>query len=99
VIPRIQQAIVWRNWKVEWKCPVFWQHSEKCDVYNIAVLSCGMQYTVMEIMAVCVTFTLMHEVTFISGGLANLYFWWGNLRERPLGRSKRRREGNIEMDL
>jgi len=26
-------------------------------------------------------------------------FWWGNLRERPLGRSRRRWEHNIKMDL
>ena len=26
-------------------------------------------------------------------------FWWGNLRERPLGRTRRRWEDNIKMDL
>ena len=26
-------------------------------------------------------------------------FWWGNLRERPLGRPRRRWEDNIKMDL
>jgi len=26
-------------------------------------------------------------------------FWWGNLRERPLGRPRRRREDNIKMDF
>jgi hypothetical protein len=26
-------------------------------------------------------------------------FWWGNLKERPLGRHKHRREYNIEMEL
>jgi hypothetical protein len=32
-------------------------------VCNIVVLSCGMQYAVMEIMGLCVTFTFVHEVT------------------------------------
>jgi hypothetical protein len=27
------------------------------------------------------------------------WFWWGNLRERPLGRPRRRWEDNIKMDL
>jgi hypothetical protein len=26
-------------------------------------------------------------------------FWWGNLRERPLGRPRYRLEDNIKMDL
>jgi len=26
-------------------------------------------------------------------------FWWGNLRERPIGRLPRRWEDNIKMDL
>ena len=26
-------------------------------------------------------------------------FWWGNLREKPLGRTRRRWEDNIKMDL
>ena len=26
-------------------------------------------------------------------------FWWGNLRERPLGRPRRRWEDNIKTDL
>jgi hypothetical protein len=26
-------------------------------------------------------------------------FWWGNLRERPMGRSRHRCEDNIRMDL
>ena len=26
-------------------------------------------------------------------------FWWGDLRERPLGRPRRRWEDNIKMDL
>jgi hypothetical protein len=26
-------------------------------------------------------------------------FWWGNLRERPLGRPRQRWEENIKMDL
>jgi len=26
-------------------------------------------------------------------------FWWGNLRERALGRPRRRWEDNIKMDL
>ena len=26
-------------------------------------------------------------------------FWWGNLRERPLGRPRHRWEDNIKMDL
>jgi hypothetical protein len=42
---------------------VFYQHSEKCDVCSIAVLSCGMQYAGMELMALCITFTFVHEVT------------------------------------
>jgi hypothetical protein len=64
MVPRLQQAIGGTR-KVERKCPVLWQHSEKCDVCtrNIAVLSCGMQYAVMEKMVLCVTFTFVHEVT------------------------------------
>jgi len=26
-------------------------------------------------------------------------FWWGNLREKPLGRTRRRWNDNIKMDL
>jgi hypothetical protein len=26
-------------------------------------------------------------------------FWWGNLRERPLGRLRHRWEDNVEMNL
>jgi hypothetical protein len=26
-------------------------------------------------------------------------FWWGNLRERPVGRPRRRWEDNIEIDF
>ena len=27
------------------------------------------------------------------------YFWWGNLREKPLGRTRHKWEDNIKMDL
>jgi len=35
------------------------------------------------------------------GGRGEAYtgFWWGNLRERPLGRPRHRWENNIRMDI
>jgi len=32
-------------------------------------------------------------------GEACAWFWWGNLRERPLGRPRPRWEDNIKVDL
>ena len=32
-------------------------------------------------------------------GEAHTGLWWGNLRERPLGRPRRRWEYNIKMDI
>jgi hypothetical protein len=32
-------------------------------------------------------------------GEVHIGFWWGNLRERPLGRPRRRWENNIKLDL
>jgi hypothetical protein len=79
---------------------VFWQHSEKCDVCKNAVVSRGMQYFVMEIMAVCVTFTVVHEVTLSLADWQICIFGGEScVRERPHGRSKRRRAGNIKVDL
>ena len=39
------------------------------------------------------------HVARIGRGEAYSRFWWGNLRERPLGRDRHRWEDNIKMDL
>ena len=60
---------------------MFWLHSEKCDVCDNAVVSRGMQYTVMEIMVLCVTFTVAHEVT-LSVADWQIYIFGGDTCER-----------------
>jgi hypothetical protein len=37
--------------------------------------------------------------TYGVSGEVHIGFWWGNLRERPLGRPRRRWEDNIKMNL
>jgi hypothetical protein len=37
--------------------------------------------------------------TYGVSGEVHIGFWWGNLRERPIARPRRRWEDNIKMDL
>jgi hypothetical protein len=60
---------------------MFWQHSGKCDMCHNAVLSCRTQYTVTEIRALCVTFTVVHEVT-LSVADWQIYIFGGVTREK-----------------
>ena len=41
----------------------------------------------------------MGHVARIGVRWATCTFWWGDLRERPLGRPRRRWEDNIKMNL
>ena len=37
--------------------------------------------------------------TYVGRGELSTWFWWACLREKPLGRPRRRGEDNIKMDL
>jgi hypothetical protein len=39
------------------------------------------------------------HVALCETGEVRTGFWWGNLRERPLGRPRCKYENNIKMDL
>jgi hypothetical protein len=41
----------------------------------------------------------MGHVEGLGLGEVHIRFWWGNVRKKPLGRSRHRYEDNIKMDL